>query len=84
MYWGNVGRGCHHCEEGHPIGRFEQKSGLQVALCLDCLLAWFPGKDAAWFEEQHTPLQDHLYVAFKRGAKADEEHFRQWCEDAVR
>ena len=50
--------GCDSCA-GPIITKIEPKAGT-VELCLTHTLAWFPGKDTAWFEDRHAPFRDHL------------------------
>ena len=57
--FGAIGNGCHHCERGIPIDYFKTKAGV-LALCLGCVMAWFPNKDVAWWEAQHAPYRDHV------------------------
>ena len=53
------GRGCTHCEVGHPVEEIKSRAG-HIHLCLECVLWWFPGKSVAWWEERHAPFADHL------------------------
>ena len=62
-------RGYDRCA-GPIMTRIESKAGL-VELCLECTLIWFPGKDAAWFEEIHALFRDHLLDRMKEAAKRE-------------
>ena len=53
------GQGCWFCEHGRPVEHVESRAG-NVALCLECVLRWFPGRSADWWEARHAPLRDHL------------------------
>ena len=64
------GHGCHHCPDGHPVEYIESRAG-RIALCLECVLRWYPGKDAAWWEERHAPFRDHVDLALKRSFKKE-------------
>lgn len=56
-----MGKGCAHCEHGHPVEKLEGSWGdRQIKLCLECVLAWFPGKDVTWWEDHHAPMADHV------------------------
>ena len=72
-------RGCDRCAD--PIvTKVESKAGT-VELCLSHTMAWFPGRDAAWFEERHAPFQDHL--AEKMRLSAENER-KRWAERLLR
>lgn len=58
------GRGCWFCERGHPVEHVESPAG-NVALCLECVLRWFPGRSTDWWEARHAPLRDHLGIRLK-------------------
>ena len=66
------GRGCAHCEEGHPIYRVRSPAG-SFRLCLECVLLWFPGRGGDWFEEHHRHFADHLDEALKRAREREAE-----------
>ena len=44
-FWGPRGRGCAHCHEGLPIVKDAGRGG---ALCMDCLMRWYPGRSFDW------------------------------------
>ena len=58
-FWGRKGAGCSHCERGVAMAWFNTR-GHVVALCISCLLEWFPGKKAAWLEERLSDYMDHV------------------------
>ena len=64
-----AGQGCWFCEVGRPVEHVESCAG-NVALCLECVMRWFPGRSVDWWEARHAPLRDHLgdrlRAAFKR------------------
>lgn len=64
------GRGCWHCEVGVPVERIESRRGV-IALCLECVLLWFPGKTVEWWEARHRPFRDHVGEALKRSRKKE-------------
>ena len=53
-----------------------------VALCMRCLLDWFPGRSAAWLEERLDEFIDHidyrLAVAQAREAHEPPPDKKQW------
>jgi len=65
-----IGRGCCHCEVGVPI-EFIRYRGGTVALCLECVLKWFPGKTVDWWELRHAPFLDHIDEALKRSQEKE-------------
>ena len=65
------GHGCSHCEPGIPVVKIQAKAGI-INLCLECTLWWFPGKEASWWEDRHTPFRDHLGDAFRKVKEAHE------------
>lgn len=50
----NFGKGCWHCETGRPIEYIDR-----IALCLECVMLWFPGRSVEWWEARHTHYADH-------------------------
>ena len=72
-------RGCDRCA-AHIMVKIESKAGT-VELCLACTLTWFPGRDAAWFEERHAPFRDHLADCMKAAA---ENERKEWAERRLR
>ena len=42
------GHGCRFCESGRPVEHVESRAG-NVALCLECVMRWFPGRSADWW-----------------------------------
>ena len=44
-FWGPRGRGCAHCHEELPVAK---DAGFGGALCMDCLMRWFPGCSFDW------------------------------------
>ena len=65
-----VGRGCDHCEVGMPITYVQCRSGRVLSLCVECTLAWWPGRTADWWEGHHAPYEDHLRAALARAYEA--------------
>jgi len=45
-FWGPVGRGCSHCNEGTPEEAFNWGK-----LCFHCIAGWFPGRSARWVSD---------------------------------
>ncbi len=70
------GLGCNHCEVGRPIERIKSRAGL-IKLCLECVLLWFPGRAAGWWEERHAPYSDHLGDSLDAAAEKE-------CREAVK
>lgn len=79
FFMGDEGAGCHHCVPGVPIERIETRHGT-VALCLECVLRWFPGKDVHWWEDRHAPFLDHVKERFKR----ERQRHQRWFEEQRR
>lgn len=61
--WGRKGRGCSHCEPGVAMSWFKTGSHI-VALCMNCLMAWFPGRSVEWLEERLDYYSDHIGFKF--------------------
>lgn len=51
-------------------------------LCLECVLAWFPGRDVAWWEDHHAPFADHVAEAIKRAAAREFEELMKKTKGA--
>ena len=69
-----VGKGCAHCEIGHPIEKIQLgrgKSKLVIELCLECVMLWFPDKTVDWWEARHAPFKDHVGDALKRAREKE-------------
>jgi hypothetical protein len=76
-------RGCDRCTAPIMV-KIESSAGL-VELCLACTLRWFPGRDAAWFEERHAPFRDHLGDRIKAAWEREKAaHDRAIAEEARR
>ena len=72
------GHGCHHCEVGVPVERIESRRGKVIALCLECVLLWFPGKTVEWWEACHTPFLDHVDEALRRSREKEKRAHEQY------
>lgn len=77
MLRATLGRGCGHCERGEPIEEVETK-GYEVRVCLECCMAWFPGKDTAWWEVHHAPFADHLGDKIRAARERELEAWERW------
>ncbi len=63
------GMGCCHCEPGTPIDFIETRRGKKLALCLECILRWFPQWTVTQWEARHTQYLDHVAEALKRSLR---------------
>ncbi|MFH1486623.1 MAG: hypothetical protein ABIH46_11175 [Chloroflexota bacterium] len=70
-YLAAEGRGCCHCEVGVPVERIESRRGTVLALCLECVRLWFPGKTVEWWEARHAPFLDHVDMALRRSREKE-------------
>ena len=59
------GRGCSHCEGGTAMAWFAGR-GTIIALCIICLVDWFPGRSVEWIEERLDHYSDHIGYKFAR------------------
>lgn len=66
-----MGRGCHHCVVGVPVEHIESRRGKVLALCLECVLLWFPGRTVTWWEARHTVFLDHVDEALRRSREKE-------------
>ena len=83
IFEAEIGLGCDHCPWGRPITEVHFRGG-RVRLCLRCTLAWFPGRDAGWFEERHAPVRDHLGARLRRAIKRELRQAMQSTLQGVR
>jgi hypothetical protein len=70
------GRGCSHCEDGTPMSWFSSGRGT-IALCMTCLLDWFPGRTAAWLEERLDYYIDHIDYGLAVAEAREENRHRE-------
>ena len=66
------GRGCDHCEDGIPI-TFTKSRGRKISLCLECTMAWFPGRSVEWWESRHRPYRDHVKDRMAEAGRKEHE-----------
>ena len=62
-FMGNDGRGCSHCEDGEAMAWLQGRGSI-IALCISCLLEWFPGRSVQWLEERLDYYSDHIGYKF--------------------
>ena len=68
-----AGRGCSHCEPGVAMSWFKTGTHM-VALCMNCLMEWFPGRSVEWLEERLDYYADHVgYKLMKANPRDGEE-----------
>lgn len=63
--WGREGAGCAHCEAGVAMAWFRTRAHT-IALCMGCLLEWFPGRSAEWLEGRLDHYMDHIELKIAR------------------
>lgn len=66
------GRGCWFCEVGVPVEYVHSRAG-NVALCLGCVMRWFPGRSVEWWEARHAPFRDHLGDRLKEAIRRQKQ-----------
>ena len=67
-----VGKGCWFCETGIPIEQVQTKrGGRKIALCLECVMRWFPTWTVEQWELRHAPFADHLDDSLKAAMAKD-------------
>lgn len=72
--WGRAGAGCAHCETGVAMAWFRTRDHV-IALCMSCLLAWFPGWSAEKLEARLDYYMDHVGYKIARANPRGGETF---------